>query len=683
MSSIDTSGIDATKPNSGEALTSDVRDNFSAIKTQLGNAGTDIDTNASGLTNHAADTATHGTTGDIVGTSDAQALTNKTLVAASNTITTAASGDLAATELNAALAELESEKSQITYVDSEVDGLNHKSVANKAAAVLITPTANKTLFVGGTDGGLFKAVTGGSGYSDNGGSYCGTQFIPTGGDGSAAWVRVDGGYNVGLGYQVAWYGAAGDGVTDDTVPVQTAVNALVTGKLTAGDNDILLISSAIDIPNRNEVGADAVNGMQHRNYSFNGCKIVQNTDNTPIFTVKSPTTNIRLGDFRAAYTNNQPYTNINAAVVQIRNATVGEDPTSTDGVWDNLFENIFASNAGYPAALISEEDESLTSNQFWGNKINKVYGWASRRAVFSNGGGSGQVANSIHNCLFYGGVETAAGVPFLSLRYWTESSIHQTELLNVTTGTNIVSLDGCTGFTSNQFRLEDCTLNTNGTAYVLATGGNSTYTFNDFTISNSEITSAVTTETYGIYGYSSHIKVNSIAITGTLSLDVNGGNFYLFYNADSGNTVYENNIFSNVLTADPTSNFYLYKFGSYDTLGVNEDLYSYQSVLPGGSGVAAIAGFIDADFDGYIVASQISSDVNITTTIYPKTLIDGVEQYNAGFSSGTKTSIKGFAPLFKGAIPVTKGQRLSMSVDPVSQTNDVSVVFRVLRIKEK
>jgi hypothetical protein len=39
----------------------------------------------------------------------AQALTNKTIVAASNTITTAASGNLAATELNAALAELQAD----------------------------------------------------------------------------------------------------------------------------------------------------------------------------------------------------------------------------------------------------------------------------------------------------------------------------------------------------------------------------------------------------------------------------------------------------------------------------------------------------------------------------------------------------------------------------------------------
>lgn len=50
MSTIDTSGIDATKPEAGNATTSSVRDNFSAIKTQLNNAKTDIDTNTASIT---------------------------------------------------------------------------------------------------------------------------------------------------------------------------------------------------------------------------------------------------------------------------------------------------------------------------------------------------------------------------------------------------------------------------------------------------------------------------------------------------------------------------------------------------------------------------------------------------------------------------------------------------------
>ena len=45
---------------------------------------------------HASDTTTHGTTGDIVGTSDAQALTNKTIDADSNTITNIKNADIKA-----------------------------------------------------------------------------------------------------------------------------------------------------------------------------------------------------------------------------------------------------------------------------------------------------------------------------------------------------------------------------------------------------------------------------------------------------------------------------------------------------------------------------------------------------------------------------------------------------------
>ena len=96
-----------------------------------------------------------------------------------------------------------------------------RTATNKAGALAITPVAGLVVHVLSADGGLFKAVTGAAPatYSDNGGSYCGTQFIPTGGDGSAAWVRVDGGYNVGLGYQPEWFGAAGDGTTDDTTAI--------------------------------------------------------------------------------------------------------------------------------------------------------------------------------------------------------------------------------------------------------------------------------------------------------------------------------------------------------------------------------------------------------------------------------------------------------------------------------
>ena len=94
------------------------------------------------------------------------------------------------------------------------------NVANKAAAVLLTPINNKSYFIGGSDGGWFKGVTGGSGYADNGGSYCGTQFIPTGGDGSAAWVRV---YDDSI--NIVWFGAIAG--ADSTTAIKNTVSAAI------------------------------------------------------------------------------------------------------------------------------------------------------------------------------------------------------------------------------------------------------------------------------------------------------------------------------------------------------------------------------------------------------------------------------------------------------------------------
>lgn len=74
----------------------------------------------------------------VVNTDQAQTLTNKTIVAASNTVTTAASGNLAATELNAALSELQ------TDIDS-------KGAAQTAHAASTTTHGVSGDIVGTTD----------------------------------------------------------------------------------------------------------------------------------------------------------------------------------------------------------------------------------------------------------------------------------------------------------------------------------------------------------------------------------------------------------------------------------------------------------------------------------------------------------------------------------------------------
>jgi len=104
--------------------------------TVTGTAATDTITFAvPGIATHAALTATHGVAGAIVGTTDTQTLTNKTIVAANNTVTTAASGNLAATELNAALAELQTDIDTRATSTALSDHLNDASDAHDASAI--------------------------------------------------------------------------------------------------------------------------------------------------------------------------------------------------------------------------------------------------------------------------------------------------------------------------------------------------------------------------------------------------------------------------------------------------------------------------------------------------------------------------------------------------------------------
>lgn len=79
---------------------------------------------------------------DLVGTSSTQTLTGKTIVAASNTITTAASGNLTSTELNAALAELQTDVDTRATTTQLNDHINDASDAHDASAISVSPTGN-------------------------------------------------------------------------------------------------------------------------------------------------------------------------------------------------------------------------------------------------------------------------------------------------------------------------------------------------------------------------------------------------------------------------------------------------------------------------------------------------------------------------------------------------------------
>lgn len=98
-------------------------------------------------------------------------------------------------------------------------------IGGAATAKTIAPVATRHLWM---DGSYWHAVTGASPgtYSDdaNVALAYGTVIIPTGGDGSAAWVRFDA---ARLGFNVKWFGATGDGVTIDYQAIFDAYTALV------------------------------------------------------------------------------------------------------------------------------------------------------------------------------------------------------------------------------------------------------------------------------------------------------------------------------------------------------------------------------------------------------------------------------------------------------------------------
>jgi len=112
-------------------------------------------------------------------------------------------------------------------VQQGLTNVSGMQVINGVAALrTVTPTASRKIWLGyhtfSGDGGqgVFHGVTGAAPgtYVDNGG----TIIVPTGGDGSAAWLRDQVGY-----ISVRWFGATGDGVTDDSAAIQSAID---TGK---------------------------------------------------------------------------------------------------------------------------------------------------------------------------------------------------------------------------------------------------------------------------------------------------------------------------------------------------------------------------------------------------------------------------------------------------------------------
>jgi len=141
-------------------------------------------------------------------------LDNTTSLTATSAVTTSITDSRSyytASNVEAALEEL---GEQFVKVDSKTEA---------QALVLTSVDQGKKVFISADDGGIFTVEYNAtpSTYSDNGGTYTGTVFIPSGGDGTIGIVRdYSGAINAG------WFGAKYDGATDDSAALSAAASHL-------------------------------------------------------------------------------------------------------------------------------------------------------------------------------------------------------------------------------------------------------------------------------------------------------------------------------------------------------------------------------------------------------------------------------------------------------------------------
>jgi hypothetical protein len=118
-------------------------------------------------------------------------------------------------------------------VGEEVQELSYDNKAEAAAVVLTPEDAGRVIFVASSDGGWFSVeydVT--APYTDNGGAYCGTVFIPSGGDGTIGIERDDWRY-----IDPRWFGVDITGVAAADTELRAALNV---GPVIAAEGSYLL-----------------------------------------------------------------------------------------------------------------------------------------------------------------------------------------------------------------------------------------------------------------------------------------------------------------------------------------------------------------------------------------------------------------------------------------------------------
>jgi hypothetical protein len=209
MTTISTTGIDATKPVEGQATTASVRDNFAEIKVQLNNAGTDID----GKEPADATILKDADIGVNVQAYDATILKDADIGA---TVQAYDATYLVDADIGVTVQAYDVELDNVT-ADSIAALRLVEGVESQHITVLSYYAPNYALANPYDGGGGSFAWDATSTETDNGGTIIKATAVTTG-----RWIRLYSGA-----VNVRWFGATGDGDsgTDNTVLVQAAVNS--------------------------------------------------------------------------------------------------------------------------------------------------------------------------------------------------------------------------------------------------------------------------------------------------------------------------------------------------------------------------------------------------------------------------------------------------------------------------
>ena len=275
----------------------------------------------------------------------------------------------------------------------------------------VTPVAGGTYYLryhkteGDGGHGVFRAVTNGlpgqfTGEDDNG-----ITLLPTGGNGSAKFVRdFTGAVNV------RWFGAQGDGVNDDTAAIQAAIDFANSESSGGGINVNPGIYVVSTLTLKSNV---SISGDNRQKTQF----IAKSGTSESMLTLDSgPIVNLRMENLwlKGVENTDQHCMHFDATV----------DGTSTGGLWYGYFKDIVISNFdGHCIWLKGGATSNNLPHQF--NRFDGVSavtnGYAANRALLM----TGQVAQSTFiNCRFDGaGIGSGSTLNIESTRQYTNGSI--------------------------------------------------------------------------------------------------------------------------------------------------------------------------------------------------------------------------------------------------------------------